>query len=107
MTYTYCVVAELNGAFSAPTCILIEFVDGIDENEAEFSVYPNPVSNMLSISCGNADYSFVMYNGMGQVVANGNGRGTQQINVSDLTKGVYFLRLTSGTQVRIEKVVVE
>ena len=107
MVYTYCVVAELNGSFSAPACILIEFVDAVEENETEFSVYPNPVSNMLSISCGNADYSFVMYNGMGQVVANGNGRGTQQINVNDLTKGVYFLRLTSGTQVRIEKVVVE
>ena len=107
MTYTYCVVAEMEGSFSAPECILIEFFDGIGENEAEFSVYPNPVSNMLSISCGNADYSFVMYNGMGQMVANGNGRGTQQINVNNLTKGVYFLRLTSGTQVRIEKVVVE
>lgn len=107
MVYTYCVVAELNGSFSAPACILIEFVDAVEENETEFSVYPNPVSNMLNISCGNADYSFVMYNGMGQVVANGNGRGTQQINVNDLAKGVYFLRLTSGTQVRIEKVVVE
>ena len=107
MTYTYCVVAEVNGNLSAPECILIEFVDGIEENEAEFSVYPNPVSNMLNVSCGNADYSFVMYNGMGQVVASGNGRGTQQINVNDLTKGVYFLRLTSGAQVRVEKVVVE
>ena len=107
MTYTYCVVAEVNGNLSAPECILIEFVDGIEENEAEFSVYPNPVSNMLNVSCGNADYSFVMYNGMGQIVAIGNGRGTQQINVNDLTKGVYFLRLTSGAQVRVEKVVVE
>ena len=48
-----------------------------------------------------------MFNGMGQMVATGNGRGTMEINVNDLMKGVYFLRLTSGTQVRLEKVVVK
>ena len=44
---------------------------------------------------------------MGQKVANGQANGNTQINVSGLNKGIYFLRLTSGTQVRIEKIVVE
>ena len=48
-----------------------------------------------------------MYNGMGQKVANGNANGNTQISVNGLVKGVYFLRLTSGTQVLVEKVVVE
>jgi hypothetical protein len=107
MVYTYCVVAELDGNFSAPECILIEFVDAIGETEAEFSIYPNPVSNTLNINGGNAEFTYALYNGMGQQVVKGNAHGNTQINVNDLQKGVYFLRLTSGTQVRMEKVVVE
>ena len=107
MVYTYCVVAELDGALSAPTCILVEFVDAVEESDAEFSIYPNPVNNTLNINGGNAEYRYEMINGMGQRVANGTARGTEQINVSGMTKGVYFLRLTTGTQVRVEKVMVE
>ena len=107
MVYTYCVVAELDGNFSAPECILIEFLDAVEDVEADFSIYPNPVNNTLNINGGNAEYSYEMYNGMGQRVANGTARGTEQINVSSMAKGVYFLRLTTGTQVRVEKVVVE
>ena len=106
-TYTYCVVAELDGAFSAPVCIMIEFVNGIGENENTFSIYPNPVNNTLNISLNGAEFSYSMYNSMGQQVANGIANGSQQINVSGLEKGVYFLRLTTGTQVRVEKIVVE
>ena len=48
-----------------------------------------------------------MFNGMGQRVAEGKASGNTQINVNSMAKGVYFLRLTSGTQIRMEKVVVE
>ena len=105
--YTYCVVAEYTDGLSVPECVIVEFLDDIDEIETEFAIYPNPVNNTLFINGGNALYSYEMYNSMGQKVANGNATGNTQINVNDMTKGVYFLRLTSGTQVRIEKVVVE
>ena len=61
----------------------------------------------MFINGGNAEYSYEMYNGMGQKVASGNATGNTQISVNDMMKGVYFLRLTTGTQVRVEKVVVE
>ena len=48
-----------------------------------------------------------MYNGMGQKVAGGQAQGIEQINVESLTKGIYFLRLTNGSQVHVEKVVVK
>ena len=105
--YTYCVVAEYTDGLSVPDCVIVEFLDAIDEIETEFAIYPNPVNNTLFINGGNAAYSYEMYNSMGQKVANGNATGNTQISVNDMTKGVYFLRLTSGTQVRVEKVVVE
>ena len=107
MVYTYCVVAEMSGNFSVPSCILIEFLDDIEENEVEFAIYPNPVNGTLYVNGGNAEYSYQMFNGMGQKVAEGKAMGNTQINVNSMAKGVYFLRLTSGTQMRIEKVVVK
>ena len=107
MVYTYCVVAEMNGNFSVPSCIQIEFLDDVEENEVEFAIYPNPVNGTLYVNGGSAEYTYEMYNGMGQKVAEGKASGNTQINVSDMAQGVYFLRLTSGTQIRMEKVVVE
>ena len=107
MVYTYCVVAEMNGSFSAPACIQIEFVDAVEESIDQISIYPNPVKNTLYINGGNAEYSYVMFNGMGQMVAQGTAQGNEEINVGGMAEGVYFLRLTTGTQVRIEKVVVK
>lgn len=105
INYTYCVVAEYDGGVSTPECVIADLTS-IDENASAFAIYPNPANSILYINSGNTEFSYVMYNGMGQVVANGNGQGTEQINVEGLTKGVYFIRLTTGTQVRMEKVVV-
>ena len=105
--FTYCIVANYEDGSSFPECIDVKAEMSIDETANEFVIYPNPTNSMLYINCGNAEYSYVMYNGMGQVVASGNAQGTEQINVSGMTQGVYFLRLTSGTQVRVEKVVVK
>ena len=105
--YTYCVVAVYNQGTSAPECVVVKSELGVEENEAEFAIYPNPVNGTLFVNGGNAEYSYAMYNGMGQVVANGTAQGTAQISVDGMTKGVYFLRLTTGTQVLVEKVVVK
>ena len=105
--FTYCVVANYQDGSSFPECIDVKAELSIDENATEFVIYPNPTNNILYVNGGNAEYSYVMYNGMGQVVASGNAQGTEQINVNGMTQGVYFLRLTSGTQVRVEKVVVK
>ena len=108
--YTYSVVATNgNGSYSAPEYVSVSVgTVGIEENTLEsVSIYPNPVNSLLTIDGGNAEFGYEMYNGMGQKVAYGQATGNAQISVNDLNKGVYFLRLTSGTQVRVEKVVVE
>ena len=108
--YTYSIVAtDGNGHFSSPMFVTISVgTVGIVESTLEnVSIYPNPVNSTLFVNCGNAEFSYEMFNGMGQKVANGTVTGNAQISVSGMNKGVYFLRLTSGTQVRMEKVVVE
>ena len=107
MTYTYCVVAEYADGFSLPECVQVEFLDGLEESVETFSVYPNPTNNLLNINAGNTDFAYVLFNGMGQAVAQGDARGNVQVSVEGLSKGVYFLRITSNQQIRVEKVVVE
>ena len=107
--YSYSVVAtDGNGRFSAPASVTISMgTVGVEESTLDnVSVYPNPVSSMLTIS-GEAEYTYTMFNGMGQMVANGKANGIEQINVSDMAKGIYFLHIATGTQVRVEKVVVK
>ncbi len=104
--YTYCVVAVYADGNSIPECVIVDLFDFTEETETQFAIYPNPVNNTLYIN-GGAEYSYEMYNGMGQKVANGNATGNTQINVSGMAKGVYFLRLTTGTQVLVEKVLVK
>ena len=107
LTYTYSVSAVYADGVSVPENILVSVDLNVNENEAQFSIYPNPVNNMLYINGGNAEYSYVMFNGMGQQVANGTAQGAQQINVSGMAKGIYFIRLTAGSKTSVEKVVVE
>ena len=104
--YTYCVVAEYDDCVSAPECVIADLTE-LEELAGEFSIYPNPVNDMLHISFGDAQFSYALYNGMGQVVASGIANGNHELNVNGMQKGVYFLRLTAGTQTRIEKVVVK
>ena len=105
INYTYCVIAEYEGGQSVPECITADLTS-LDENDGTFALYPNPANSILYINGGDTEFTYVMYNGMGQVVANGKAQGTEQISVESLTKGVYFIRLTNGTQVHMEKVVV-
>ena len=108
--YTYSVIATNgNGLYSTPEYITVNVgTVSVEESALEsVSIYPNPVSSTLFVNCGNAEFSYEMFNGMGQKVANGTVSGNAQISVNGMNKGVYFLRLTSGTQVRMEKVVVE
>ena len=105
INYTYCVIAEYAEGVSAPECVIVDLTS-IDENDSMFSLYPNPANSILYINGGDNEFTYAMYNGMGQVVTKGKAQGTEQINVESLSKGVYFIRLTSGSQVHMEKVVV-
>ena len=108
LAYTYCVFANYADGVSVPECVTIDITTGVEEMDINsFSIYPNPVNSTLTISGGESEYTYTMYNGMGQVVANGTANGIEQINVESMAKGIYFLHIATGTQVRVEKVVVE
>ena len=107
INFTYCVIANYEDGSSVPQCVEVKGELGIEENESAFAIYPNPVNNTLYIAGGDTEYTYTMYNGMGQAVVSGKAKGIEQISVDGMAEGIYFLHLTSGTQVRVEKVVVK
>ena len=106
--YTYAVYAAHEGQLSVPVTATVEAIfDDVNENQSTlFSVYPNPANGVLNIDA-NGSFEYMLINGMGQEVARGNAQGSMQINVANMNKGVYFLRLSTGDQVTTQKVVVE
>ena len=64
----------------------------------KMTIWPNPAENILNISLNHSD-KIEVYNIMGQVVATYNGViGSNSIDVSNLSSGVYFISAVSDTQ---------
>ncbi|MCB0700237.1 MAG: aryl-sulfate sulfotransferase [Chitinophagales bacterium] len=79
--------------------------------ENHISVYPNPTSDILNIHVDiQADYSIKLYNINGQCLVSKqveNNSETIQLNISALNSGVYFLSISNGEEVKMEKVIID
>lgn len=74
------------------------------EKDLDLNVYPNPVENQLNISgLNNLDYLIEIYNTIGQLQLAVNNSNT--IDVSALTRGIYFIKIQVNNQSKIIKFV--
>jgi len=64
--------------------------------EDAISIYPNPVNNILNINCDKPVETANIYNNVGQLVLSVTDR--KDIDVTALSVGNYFLKITSDTQ---------
>ena len=109
-TYTYAVYAATEGGqLSVPiTATVTAVFDEVVENaNANLSVYPNPANDVLNIVIEANNFKYQLVNSLGQVVRSGNATNKTVIKTGDLNKGVYFLQVSTGAKVMVEKVVVE
>jgi hypothetical protein len=89
---------------------------GIQENSfGEISIFPNPTNGMLNVTMNNSSFSeikisvvdiqgkevFSLYDK--NVSANYN----KQINLENLAKGLYYIKLSTGTDVKVEKLIIQ
>lgn len=70
----------------------------------EIHCFPNPVRNTLFIQNAEPAVSKTLYNQIGQQIIETTGN---QINVSELTTGIYFLRLNSNSKQEIIPIIKE
>lgn len=102
-TYTVQLISEECGlSDTANQTITISAPSGVDEisQTADFTIYPNPVTSILFVNQdfpANLTYSIV--NIAGQESQKGIIRNYEnQINVSSLPEGIYFLKLFNGNK---------
>lgn len=72
------------------------------------SIYPNPVNDVLNISLGDENdlpESYSLYNNLGQIIAQKSvsSNADLSINTSDLSTGVYFIRVEKESAVKTLK----
>ncbi|MCF6307735.1 MAG: T9SS type A sorting domain-containing protein [Flavobacteriaceae bacterium] len=78
------------------------------EIENKIQIYPNPVKDVLTIA--NKEQAVIIYkiyNTTGQVVQSSSSFNTNQINISHLNSGIYFLKLISDKEEIAVKFIIE
>lgn len=74
-----------------------------ENNIFDFEMYPNPVERTLTISMfDNRDVSYKIYNLMGQIVK-ASQLNQSEINVSEMTSGLYLFEINDGQKTIIKK----
>lgn len=73
---------------------------------SQFGIYPNPANSVLRINTNNEDYSIEIYNTQSQLVfKKENNVGSNEITISDLASGIYFIKLKADGINEVKKVV--
>ncbi len=112
---SYAVQVTDNGCVDTSACVVIS-TTGIDNNGANvLSVYPNPTMGMFNIAIANANIaelviSIVDIQGkevFSSVDKNVNGAYNKQINLEEIAKGLYYIKMNTGTEVKIQKLIVQ
>ena len=68
-----------------------------------FSVYPNPASSFIAVTGLKQETAYEVINVLGAKVLEGTLSMTTKIEIETLTKGIYFLKLDSGTLLKFLK----
>ena len=74
-----------------------------NEINTSFSVYPNPASSFIAVTGLKQETAYEVINVLGAKVLEGVLSKTTKIEIETLTKGMYFLKLDSGTLLKFLK----
>jgi hypothetical protein len=92
-------------------CVSCDLVS-LESNElTSLTVYPNPSNGVMNIQ-GTTDAAFVEYtitDAQGRVIKSGSVAGSsmnEQVNLSNVGTGIYFVRLTSRNAQRVERILI-
>lgn len=85
-------------------CVYIGADAGVDENELEVSLYPNPFNNEIFVSSVYPIEQIMVFSADGKLVVSKTG-STKSINLSQLEKGIYIVHLQINNQTVVRKIV--
>lgn len=106
--YTYAVTAVYDEGQAMPATVIAEVGVDVEENgDVMFSVYPNPAKDVININTNAVRYEYQLINSVGQVIISGESNGEHQINISNVNKGIYFLKVVADGQAKINKLIIQ
>jgi hypothetical protein len=114
---TYTIVDTNSCQNSVTQPITVQDCSGVEEYAFgdNVNVYPNPSDGMFNISISNANFSELTIKitdiqgkeVFRDVEKNISTDYNKQINLSDLAKGIYYIRLSNGSELSIKKLIVQ
>ena len=79
---------------------------GIDDlNQLDISIYPNPTSDTVNIDSSSSQLKVVVFDILGKQVLNK--PNTNSVDVSSLSKGAYFIKVSDGINTSTKKFIKE
>ncbi len=91
---------EKNGCVDTSYCYYFDNTSIYSFSEKQFSIYPNPVSDFLTFKTNNKDLKYKILSTHGEIISTGIINENNQINVSELKKGLYFLILIKDSYIK-------
>ena len=82
---------------------IITETEDIEQAVQELSAYPNPCGDVLNISQSTTGARYFIYDLNGSLIQSD--KASSMINVSNLTTGVYFLKLVGQTNTQTLKII--
>jgi hypothetical protein len=104
---TFAVEVSLNGCTTVSDCIQVMLVSTSMISSETVKIFPNPASDMVTISNIGSDTSEIyVEDALGRRVKSLNiNSDNAQINISDLDKGIYLIKLIRNSQTKVFKII--
>jgi hypothetical protein len=105
---SYAVIINQEGCIDTSACVVIAAV-GIDDIVKEnFNIYPNPiVDGTFTVSFEGEIKNIELQDLQGRIIKVLHSTSTGQVNVGDLARGKYFVRVTTATdQVLVKSIII-
>lgn len=101
---------ESNVEIEQNSLFVNELINGIEDKvtNRDYRIYPNPSTNFINIELNNpGDVTLTMVNPTGQVILKKQitKKQIERINISDLSNGMYFIKIAGQDYSNIEKII--
>ena len=106
-----------SGSAVVQSCVIPGPSTGIEENSdlKDILIYPNPTNGIFSIVIKNANFTelqITIVDIVGTEVFSSSDKGItsdylKQINIADASKGMYYIKLNAGADIKISKLIVQ
>ena len=114
---TYTIVGSNGCSNSSVSNITVQDCTGINDNSAsqEVFVYPNPTNGSFSIVINSLIYTELVIKIVdvqgkeifSSVEKDVRGSYTKQFNLEDISKGMYYIILSSGSEIKTQKLIIQ